>query len=133
MTSVSTRIARRLVSTSRLWTFQRSHPLAASLTAEGASSMMIEYLQFGKNYVICDTLPSFEQEQRVPASIHEKVQMRGMASMGMGRRRRMGRREMARRRREVGEKLGSFLWLHLPSPSPPLLSFLLRRRRRRRR
>ena len=126
MTSVSTRIARRLVSTSRLWTFQRP------LTAEGALSMMIEYLQFGKYDLICDTLPSFEQEQRVPASIHEKVQMRGMASMGMGRRRRMGRREMARRR-EVGEKLGSFLWLHLPSPSPPLLSFLLRRRRRRRR
>ena len=124
MTSVSTRIARRLVSTSRLWTFQRP------LTAEGALSMMIllEYLQFGKYDLIFDILPSFEQEQRVPASIHEKVQMRGMASMGMGRRRRMGRREMARRRRrEVGEKLGSFLWLHLPSPSPPLLSFLPRR------
>ena len=131
MTSVSTRIARRLVSTSRLWTFQR--PLAASLTAEGASSMMIEYIQLGKYDVICDILPSLEQEQRVPASIHEMVKMRGMASMGMGRRRRMGRREMARRRRrEVGEKLGSFLWLHLPSPSPPLLSFLPRRRMRRR-
>ena len=128
MTSVSTRIARRLVSTSRLWTFQR--PLAASHTAEGALSMMIllKYLQFGKYDLIFDILPSFEQEQRVPASIHEKVKMRGMASMGMGRGRRMGRREMARRRRrEVGEKLGSFLWLHLPSPSPPLLSFLPRR------
>lgn len=127
MTSVSTRIARRLVSTLRLWTLQRS--LLAPLTAEGALSMMIEYLQFGKYDVICDTLPSFEQEQRVPASIHEKVQMRGMARMGMGRRGRMGRREMARRRGrgEVGEKLGSFLWLHLPSPSPPLLSFLPRR------
>ena len=66
----------------------------------------------GKYDVICDILPPFRFRNRGFQPPFSKRRM------GMG------------RRRGVVKELGSFLWLHLPSPSPPPLSFLLRRWKR---